>query len=135
MGTFQVEPVGAGFLYVSPIIPYRSGFAKLSRQLDRLGPLDGSVPSVLPTLSRTIKSKAKYTRDCSAFAFFFVFMIFTLGRRRTLGLGTHLRRALPLQGVCVALRAPLCESERGPSSPGLACLADVMHVFTAPARR
>ncbi len=75
-----------------PIIPYRSGFCQLSRQLDR-GPLDSSVPSVCRPYQRQIKSRLNALAVLKPCLFLSLILP---GRRWTLNLQTF---ALPLPGV------------------------------------
>ncbi len=106
------------------IIPYRSGFAKLSCQPDRR-PLDGSVPSFARPYQRQSKSKAKCTHGCSAFSLACCRSPTDAKRPDAFAL-----RALP-QG-CASRRAAVSLQLAGhPRCGCLHALQDVMHVFTA----
>ncbi len=125
----QVEPLTLVFFYV-PIIPYRSGFAKLSRQLDRGA--SGRFP--FRRFADLIKDNQKQRLNTLAvlgLAFFFTSLI-TPGRRRTL----NLRRIVPCgrcpREYCVALRALRCESTTAEPSSCRSCMPCKMsYVFTA----
>ncbi len=116
-----------GFSLCPHHTPYRSGFAAAAN--DR-GPLDSSVPSVLPTLSKkTIKKQAKMHSRCSALPFSLSLIL--PGHRRTL----NLRRAHCLAGVARrvcdrATRSAVSLHEScGPSScQVLHALQDVMRL-------
>lgn len=115
------------FLY-APIISYCSGFAKLSRQLDR-GPLDGSVPSVCRPYQRQSKSKAKCTRG--ARPCLFLLSLICQVCRRTLYLQTHCLAGVARRGVRRATRSAMGLQLRAIIMQVLHTLQDVMHVFTA----
>ncbi len=111
-----------------PIIPYRSGFAKLSRQLDQASGRFRSRHRFADLIQEQSKSRGSMHSRCSALPFS---LSLILPIRRTLNLRRIALRALPA-GPCVALRAPRVSLQLRVSScrSCMPCRCHA-HVFTA----